>query len=215
MQYTKETSRTLHGCVDWNTDPLIRKCWCNASHPSWVRGLKFTYLTLSNYVLSRTLHGCVDWNLKLHTYQLHGRKSHPSWVRGLKLTKKKEGYWLLDVAPFMGAWIEIKINLESAPDREGRTLHGCVDWNKGICIDVFKKPAVAPFMGAWIEMPLIPRKLLALSMSHPSWVRGLKYSINPGLSQPNMVVVLCQVWVQVKLRFLSISYPAIKAVFFL
>ena len=28
-------------------------------------------------------------------------------------------------------------------------------------------------------------------------------------------LVLCQVWVQVKLRFLSISYPAIKAAFFL
>ena len=28
-------------------------------------------------------------------------------------------------------------------------------------------------------------------------------------------LVLCQVWVQIKLRFLSISYPAIKAAFFL
>ena len=35
------------------------------------------------------------------------------------------------------------------------------------------------------------------------------------LCQEVKEVVLCQVWVQVKLRFLSIGYPAIKAAFFL
>ena len=36
-----------------------------------------------------------------------------------------------------------------------------------------------------------------------------------GITPARAGMVLCQVWVQVKLRFLSISYPAIKAAFFL
>ena len=55
--------------------------------------------------------------------------SHPSWVRGLKYPMRLPLLVVVDVAPFMGAWIEI-IGLVSA------TI-------------VF---IVAPFMGAWIEM---------------------------------------------------------------
>ena len=58
------------------------------SHPSRVRGLKYQLAT-------EKLEG--------------GRMSHPSRVRGLKLEKagivEDDGY----VAPFTGAWIEIRL----------------------------------------------------------------------------------------------------------
>ena len=59
---------------------------CRASHPSWVRGLKF------NVAVNRRA----------------GFMSHPSWVRGLKyLVPPRTGFLLPRVAPFMGAWIEM------------------------------------------------------------------------------------------------------------
>ena len=54
-------------------------------------------------------------------------KSHPLWVRGLKLEVYKDEYENADVAPFMGAWIEIRIGKENFEDKLGRTLYGCVD----------------------------------------------------------------------------------------
>ena len=60
------------------------------------------------------------------------------------------------VAPFTGAWIEIRGNL---PGFANRTI-------------------VAPFTGAWIEMYVVPSITLALIMSHPSRVRGLKFVLS-------------------------------------
>ena len=53
--------------------------------------------------------------------------SHPTRVRGLKLANRVLATFSETVAPYTGAWIEIKIKrrLGIAPD--GRTLHGCVD----------------------------------------------------------------------------------------
>ena len=57
---------------------------------------------------------------------------------------------MANVAPHMGAWIEIKI--------------GSYDLNCDL---------VAPHMGAWIE---IGQQVMCLGTvsSHPTWVRGLK-----------------------------------------
>ena len=55
--------------------------------------------------------------------------SHPLWVRGLKSGITKCEVRVLNVAPFMGAWIEMFCS----------TL-----------LNFFI--AVAPFMGAWIEI---------------------------------------------------------------
>ena len=54
------------------------------SHPTWVLGLKLT---------SRTL-------------RVTAQKSHPTWVRGLKPVAGNDKYKTLDVAPYVGAWIE-------------------------------------------------------------------------------------------------------------
>ena len=55
--------------------------------------------------------------------------SHPSWVRGLKYLLSALGTCLNFVAPFMGAWIEIREK-----------------WRNRF------KEFVAPFTGAWIEI---------------------------------------------------------------
>ena len=55
--------------------------------------------------------------------------SHPTWVRGLKCNRIECVARFNNVAPYMGAWIEIVSN--------------------GIIRHV---PIVAPYMGAWIEI---------------------------------------------------------------
>ena len=100
------------------------------SHSLWVRGLKFhshlvnhhsaqvalfvsawIEISLSNSVLPfcqcRTLCECVDWNkLTVMNKKLY-RKSHSLWVRGLKSNTNPQKYFLLYVALFVSAWIEI------------------------------------------------------------------------------------------------------------
>ena len=62
-------------------------CLSILSHPSRVRGLKFQYLAEQGRV---------------------GVKSHPSRVRGLKSVDVADSNdFVLQVAPFTGAWIEI------------------------------------------------------------------------------------------------------------
>ena len=77
--------------------------------------------------------------------------SHPTWVRGLKLPTIRLSQHLLRVAPYVGAWIETFLFL---------CVHFVV--------------SVAPYVGAWIETPC-QRLCLSLTMSHPTWVRGLKH----------------------------------------
>ena len=80
------------------------------SHPTWVRGLK----------------------CPLREQRLAAEQSHPTWVRGLKcalfIGSKIHG----NVAPHVGAWIEIR---RSAPS--------------------ISLANVAPHVGAWIEIHII------------------------------------------------------------
>ena len=75
------------------------------SHPTWVRGLKFLLTCLME-----------QWE-----------QSHPTWVRGLKSTISALYPVMDEVAPHMGAWIEIWINRQLLRYRFRRTPHGCVD----------------------------------------------------------------------------------------
>ena len=70
-----------------------------------------------------------------------------TWIETLSLRIK---YWLNDVAPFVGAWIETRVGYSG----QSRSL-------------------VAPFVGAWIEtnVHLLDSEY---PWSHPLWVRGLK-----------------------------------------
>ena len=76
--------------------------------------------------------------------------SHPTWVRGLKLSYTLNAQSLGVVAPYVGAWIETR----TAARRLRKTL-------------------VAPYVGAWIETCKVSA-VASTSMSHPTWVRGLK-----------------------------------------
>ena len=82
------------------------------------------------------------------------RPSHPSRVRGLKSEWVNENYMKRrKVAPFTGAWIEIL---------SGKHL--------------VTYALVAPFTGAWIEIECRKCRWGSVWTSHPSRVRGLKFS---------------------------------------
>ena len=120
------------------------------SHPTWVRGLKLLPLILVHQLLRS--HPTWVRGLKHHNYHFHSAaaKSHPTWVRGLKQPTICSGGWKeeshptwvrglkhqrnqryhrgIEVAPYVGAWIETVLLL----------------------IRRFIK-IVAPYVGAWIE----------------------------------------------------------------
>ena len=99
-----------------------------------------------------TLRGCVDWNAKdLEPSALH-TASHPSWVCGLKQVRRScYTIWCC------------------------HTLRGCVDWNC-LCLSLWLVVWVTPFVGVWIET-LVLFYNLTTSLSHPSWVCGLKLKV--------------------------------------
>ena len=76
------------------------------SHPTWVRGLK----PIVSVTACVALPSHPTWVRGLK----HGRgkgkdrhkQSHPTWVRGLKPVAGNDKYKMLDVAPYVGAWIE-------------------------------------------------------------------------------------------------------------
>ena len=58
---------------------------------------------------------------------LASSKSLPSWERGLKYFRREKQNLLQDVAPFMGAWIEICLMIIDPGFPASRSLHGSVD----------------------------------------------------------------------------------------
>ena len=75
------------------------------SHPTWVRGLKF---------------GNPLWEISQFL-------SHPTWVRGLKFANKPLEPIFPNVAPHVGAWIEISKCGKDDDQNISRTPRGCVD----------------------------------------------------------------------------------------
>ena len=98
--------------------------------------------------------------------------SHPTWVRGLKSFASPVFRDSLVVAPHVGAWIEIGYGYLC-------TNHHRVAPHVGAWIEIQALAAiqsernVAPHVGAWIEI-VVFRAARARSLSHPTWVRGLK-----------------------------------------
>ena len=62
------------------------------------------------------------------------------------------------VAPYVGAWIEM-----------------ASQWG------VIAPQGVAPYVGAWIEIYFCFIYILPLTLSHPMWVRGLKWNLGKKL----------------------------------
>ena len=72
------------------------------------------------------------------------------WVRGLKQVMLGHASLSTTVAPYVGAWIETKVNVY---------IHNDI--------------LVAPYVGAWIET-FKAGPVCNIFESHPMWVRGLK-----------------------------------------
>ncbi len=101
------------------------------------------------------------------------RKSHPSRVRGLKFSASRRVLASQGVAPFTGAWIEIR---GAGYEQETRIVAPFT----GAWIEIpwadrmpWVEP-VAPFTGAWIEIFSCVQASFG-GLSHPSRVRGLKF----------------------------------------
>ena len=81
--------------------------------------------------------------------------SHPTWVRGLKHTFNNVEIIKSEVAPYVGAWIETRL--------QGRLLRAtaCVAPYVGAWIETDylkgknEVELVAPYVGAWIETILM------------------------------------------------------------
>ena len=145
-------SRTLYGCVDWNSCRVGESVNLIRSHPLWVRGLKSRKSPcLTNSRLRRTLYGCVDWNVRLAFCRIVDCPSHPLWVRGLKFKNPNK---FCDFCESHPLWVR------------GLKLWSLLMANCHL--------PVAPFMGAWIEIHCYWTDSTPENKSHPLWVRGLK-----------------------------------------
>ena len=146
------------------------------SHPSWVCGLK----------------------LLLSQMQRGQYPSHPSWVCGLKHVYDRKnlsrpgvtpfvGVWIETanstyvrwkryVTPFVGVWIETSTRLNLVRRSRSHTLRGCVDWNlKTWRLKLTKSGHTLRGCVDWNSRAV--QKMGRKTVSHPSWVCGLKLII--------------------------------------
>ena len=80
----------------------------------------------------------------------------------------------VNVAPYMGAWIETQ-----GGSVDGWKATGSLPiWERGLKLEIGKKIGkaiwVAPYMGAWIETKAFFTKVEPPTVSLPIWERGLK-----------------------------------------
>ena len=98
------------------------------SHPSWVRGLK----SGRRRVPGRGPVSHPSWVRGLKSRPSRKTRatamSHPSWVCGLKFDGRRTIVRCIPVAPFMGAWIEIR-----TPGDDAKGNHGShPSWVRGL-----------------------------------------------------------------------------------
>ena len=117
-------------------------------------------------------------------------------MRGLKSGQAVRVYLLGRVAPFAGAWIEI---------RNGNSRCHAGRWVApfaGAWIEMFKYDgdyifaSVAPFAGAWIEISIADAVILT-KLSHPSRVRGLKSTSACYGSRKSHVAPFAGAWIEI------------------
>ena len=146
-----EPSRTLHGCVDWNIKWTWKTYFKNGRTLHGCVDWNIDIAQHGYFLVCRTLHGCVDWNIigKIDQSSVFIVAPYTgAWIEIRKSWYREESPV---VAPYTGAWIEMGYMIETSYDQERRTLHGCVDWNKN-------------YRGKYSQY----------WMSHPTRVRGLK-----------------------------------------
>ena len=153
---------------------------------------------------SRTPRGCVDWNVSSKVWYMMHSESHSSWVRGLKRGCLLDIFFDVCVALLVGAWIETKADrMEDATERRShsswvrglkllclssatgytcRTPRGCVDWNSFRWIRQARFYSRTP-RGCVDWNFSVANLFWRSSMSHSSWVRGLKLLYHLCVSQ--------------------------------
>ena len=93
-----------------------------------------------------------------------------AWIEIYYVTNFKPAHF---VAPYMGAWIEIGTAKSASPEKEGRSLHGSVDWNPVGIICVRRDPGRS-LHGSVDWNGDGPPLYYETMMSLPTWERGLK-----------------------------------------
>ena len=94
----------------------------------------------------------------------------------MKYGKSVEKLFVYEVAPLVGAWIEILVNLIV-----GTSTTSLLSWERGLkfqnVVVSGLQVKVAPLVGAWIEMSNGTYLMALVTMSLLSWERGLKLSL--------------------------------------
>ena len=97
-------------------------------HPSWVRGLKWSFASQRLIALWTAAPFVGAWiEISQMNKQADINRPHPSWVRGLKYQNHAHQHEQMYAAPFVGAWIEITDPQSLDIWHLCRTLRGCVD----------------------------------------------------------------------------------------
>ena len=103
----------------------------------------------------------------------------------------------MTVAPLVGAWIEIYVDLDAAKDGYGvAPLVGAwieIDHKGYYCSTC----AVAPLVGAWIEIEQLIEDYERARESLPSWERGLKFPIKWDIFVDIPVAPLVGAWIEI------------------
>ena len=106
----------------------------------------------------------------------------------------------MKVAPLVGAWIEIYVDLDAAKDGYGvAPLVGAwieIDHKGYYCSTC----AVAPLVGAWIEICWDNIHVHPPARSLPSWERGLKYICCRHYVPCTAVAPLVGAWIEISSR---------------
>ena len=76
--------------------------------------------------------------------------SHPTWVRGLKLIFRNGYRVVITVAPYVGAWIETRLDNANKQQQYVAPYVGAwIETSKSSNGELLG--SVAPYVGAWIE----------------------------------------------------------------
>ena len=124
--------------------------------------------------------------------------SLPSWERGLKFDVATGNSKTAEVAPLVGAWIEITSETIPSPVNIVAPLVGA--WIEIVyCSVTILLCTVAPLVGAWIEISKYMVKVHH-STSLPSWERGLKSVTLPSNKPVSDVAPLVGAWIEMFAR---------------
>ena len=101
------------------------------------------------------------------------------------------------VAPLAGAWIEIPSHSVQLSARRVAPLAGAwIEITNATKRDI-SLHRVAPLAGAWIEIYTSNENMSVEFKSHPSRVRGLKYTITPPYKGLTKVAPLAGAWIEI------------------